>query len=1431
VSTEICHPNRSCGPIELVSCSANDTAIKREKNVRSRKPPSKCNKKVIFGGPASETPTNAEAVTTETNQTTSRLLPTMSPKSGSNVSDTWHGERSRTMTIISGNKLITPVLVRGIEASSKSKRAKVKKDGNKHKDGKRAQVLPTDGRKAKCSNAVVSVDKKNLSTVWNLSQSQSKNKPAEVDRLADPECSSTASKSAPSTFKLAGYPSSKPSIGKDENSHPCQLNSSDNCTQNNEAKISTEKLRLSLSLINEGAFKQRDGVASNTDKVKCIRQNQETSSIKCKQHTPGEETTCNRPLESRTTTTKSEENCMAYIHTGTDTNSLKNAIHSKSTSSQCEQLIGSQESNCLVAAYTEESVLSEKNGNRPDNNETLGGKVGNVSSKPKRKNTYQRKFCKNGIGRGGQPTTSNGCEDFREKTRLAQPNLATHQKLLSSAAKQVAKEIGDNETKYRCFSDSNDVLLSDLQIPLNTDSISNGNNNCMNKSNRHASFTHTDVAQAKNVASDTPTCMPQIDDSARTEKFPVSFLCRTVCEKNELKTPLSYPYAPMGQLWLDGALNSKKCVRADDGKNLDLKLGGTLIGRRWVWDEGYYGDGHLDMGLGRIFQLMNQSSNATLDSRPFPIGCTCGADHLSLKESDMKRWNLKTDVATSRATRRSERSSSSTRMSNVVSQLADGRLNPHTLITCEDYSWGPEFRFLKNIQTESVQPFSVRVSPDVTFLADLHSHLCDSEIIGFLGGYYSMEEKCIYIQAAFPCKSTSRLDSGHTDVEMDPISQIHAREAIANHGMSVVGWYHSHPTFQPDPSVTDIENQASYQQLFTKDSDSQNLSYTDSNSVIDCYSSSDDDSTRAEEKCPHYRRAGFISPFVGLIVGTYDAKNPSSQSVMRWFHVTSKYTEHGKFVNFPMNLKTTNRHFRKFTDKTNGEELEHVRSDMSEKSVRIRNELESIYLACPLTDFSQLASPENDLTTFRKQTLKESQHSTLATNLERQRSEGDITSSGQNHTNVDSIEGGDTDLSRNKIIDNYDRSIVSADQPKKTTSPSTEEVKGQTHSIECRGALFLTEELFEIDQQADISTAKTSQPLFFTEVEKSILGLKPEDVSFDVIGGVIWLAVEREQHINFQSSSCQDSVSMATKNPTSSRSILEHLLRHSFSGNDSFDRKIYEMIQCIGESGSAILGEETNVRDSDAAITHSVDVVLSHYASNGTRFDPFGTWSGAGDKGLISNKDSASTPSESDSWKDYYFTKVLGMYATKLSNGVVEYSGGSKMKRGHKLAACLLKWASFMQLSPGFESSSKQSRQFSYDIARHENGLEFDHERKLIECGNDVLNNTTSQTTGELDYIYFVAEVMRLLAARWREARGTPAKRTRPTSTLPPKRGRPASENPIAQGRKRGRGRPRKVQASNPGNEANIVKRGRGRPRKTENRVPGRPKTSDASGN
>jgi histone H2A deubiquitinase len=48
---------------------------------------------------------------------------------------------------------------------------------------------------------------------------------------------------------------------------------------------------------------------------------------------------------------------------------------------------------------------------------------------------------------------------------------------------------------------------------------------------------------------------------------------------------------------------------------------------------------------------------------------------------------------------------------------------------------------------------------------------------------------------------------------MDPTSELEARDAFHAKNLNVIGWYHSHPTFDPQPSIRDIENQAMYQVL------------------------------------------------------------------------------------------------------------------------------------------------------------------------------------------------------------------------------------------------------------------------------------------------------------------------------------------------------------------------------------------------------------------------------------------------------------------------------------------------------------------------------------------------------------------------------------------------------------------------------------------
>ncbi len=89
--------------------------------------------------------------------------------------------------------------------------------------------------------------------------------------------------------------------------------------------------------------------------------------------------------------------------------------------------------------------------------------------------------------------------------------------------------------------------------------------------------------------------------------------------------------------------------------------------------------------------------------------------------------------------------------------------------------------------------------------------------------------------------------------------------------MNIVGWYHSHTTFEPDPSLRDIENQLNYQKHFSEDSS----------------------------------HSSPIPPFVGAIcskhkidskkkkkknLAAFDTRLPTPHSVVNWFCVEESNT-------------------------------------------------------------------------------------------------------------------------------------------------------------------------------------------------------------------------------------------------------------------------------------------------------------------------------------------------------------------------------------------------------------------------------------------------------------------------------------------------------------------------------------------------------------
>lgn len=242
-------------------------------------------------------------------------------------------------------------------------------------------------------------------------------------------------------------------------------------------------------------------------------------------------------------------------------------------------------------------------------------------------------------------------------------------------------------------------------------------------------------------------------------------------------------------------------------------------------------------------------------------------------------------------------------------------------------------------------------------------------------------------------------------------------------------------------------------------------------------------------------------------------------------------------------------------------------------------------------------------------------------------------------------------------------------------------------------------------------------PLPFTRNEIEILKLGYEaGVTYDVRAGIIWNAIERDQRSTSQNKSKQQSF---TLRPASSQAILELLLS-----------PLTNRSPCC--SKETIKNKETRsyFADDDAVLVHSIDAVMSHYATDARRINLFESWSCAGDNGIDVNNGSDSTvtlesndaPTAASWWKNYYSSEVIG---SKKSDS----SHNGKMKRGHKITACLLRWAANMQLN---------------NIHRQKYRC-FDGTKKaVLDHDNDEIYMPASD-------VQFVSEIMRLLAARWRD--------------------------------------------------------------------------------
>ncbi|KAF6257396.1 hypothetical protein COO60DRAFT_1235274 [Scenedesmus sp. NREL 46B-D3] len=178
--------------------------------------------------------------------------------------------------------------------------------------------------------------------------------------------------------------------------------------------------------------------------------------------------------------------------------------------------------------------------------------------------------------------------------------------------------------------------------------------------------------------------------------------------------------------------------------------------------------------------------------------------------------------------------------------LADCDKDDHDMVRCDAYSADPP-----GSGAAGAQPFRVQVAPLVEVVMDFHAHLDRHEVIGLLAGSWDAAGRLLRVERAFPVREAAGSGAANDgiNVEMDPEDQFKVTEVIAElYGLSVVGWYHSHPSFPALPSVIDIDNQLQMQQQ------------------VRAAGSSDE-------------------PYIAAIVSPYNRRLPGLQSCVTWFRV------------------------------------------------------------------------------------------------------------------------------------------------------------------------------------------------------------------------------------------------------------------------------------------------------------------------------------------------------------------------------------------------------------------------------------------------------------------------------------------------------------------------------------------------------------------
>ncbi|GLV32847.1 uncharacterized protein CBL_00446 [Carabus blaptoides fortunei] len=116
--------------------------------------------------------------------------------------------------------------------------------------------------------------------------------------------------------------------------------------------------------------------------------------------------------------------------------------------------------------------------------------------------------------------------------------------------------------------------------------------------------------------------------------------------------------------------------------------------------------------------------------------------------------------------------------------------------------------YCKGFSDENPAPYTIELHITALLLIDIHAHSALIEVMGLLGGVFDQGRRMLHITRYVPCRGT---DHSNTHCDMCPVSQSEASEVLQTEGVEVVGWFHSHPTFYPNPSLQDIDTQLNMQ--------------------------------------------------------------------------------------------------------------------------------------------------------------------------------------------------------------------------------------------------------------------------------------------------------------------------------------------------------------------------------------------------------------------------------------------------------------------------------------------------------------------------------------------------------------------------------------------------------------------------------------------